>query len=198
MPMSRSFRRLPGGLVALLFALAPAFGVAALNRLAIQIDGDAYESPQFGYVVEWTDAWGALDRHVVSNEDEMDQMMLTNNHGRVWVTGYPDDIDPDDALETTIELHTGAAGEVETIADDADAGIPSVELTADRDHLLVEVQALDDSTVVVTLLAREEDYEDALAAAREGITLNGTPVLSGEEAGEPEPTEEPTEEPEPT
>jgi hypothetical protein len=187
-----------GGSVALLLAFAPAFGVAALNRLAIQIDGDAYESPQFGYVVEWTDAWGALDRHVVSDEDGMDQMLLTNNHGRVWVTGYPGDGDPDDALETAIERHTGTANEVEMIADDADAGIPSVELTADRDHLLIEVQALDDATVVVTLLAREEDYEDALAAARDGITLNGAPVLSGEQASEPEPTEEPTEEPEPT
>jgi hypothetical protein len=204
--MSRPSRFLPAAVGVFLLAIAPVAG-AATPRLALQIDGTTYESPQFGYVVTWDDQWGALDRHVISEDDEFDQMQLTNNDGRLWVTGYPDDVDPDAAMARTVERFAGTADDVLVLDASDQDGIVTQDLIIGRDRLLVDAQAVDDVTVVVALFARESRYEDALEAARSGITINGGTVLSGEPlpatsrpapTEEPDPTAEATDEPEPT
>ncbi len=199
--MRLRFHGLAVGSLALLLAMAPLLSLAGILPAAAagQSGGGAYESPQFGYVVEWNDGWAERERETTSDEGGMDSMVLSNNEGRVEVTGQADDLTADEFLDEMVTLITGDAGDVDIVSEDRDGDVPTVELATDRDRLLLEAQTVDGAVVVVTLRAREADYDSALAAAQDGITLNGTPVLSGEAAtpvGEPvDPTEEPAEDP---
>ncbi len=196
--MRSRFHAMAVGAVALLLALAPLSSPAGLALAAGQADGGSYESPQFGYVVEWNDDWAERERDTASDEGGLDSMVVSNNDGRVQVAGRADNLDADEFLDEIVTLVTGDADEVEVVAEDRNGDVPNVELTTGRDHLLLESHLVDGAVVVVALRAREADYEAALATAQEGITLNGTAVLSGEAAapeGDPaDPTEEPTEE----
>lgn len=190
-----------GGALALLLAMMSIIGPAgAQESRGWQAGGDRYESPQFGYVVAWNEDWAERERETTSERGESDSMVLSNNDGRVQVTGQADDLTAEEFLDEMVALLTVSADDVEIVSDDRDGDVPSVEVTTDRDHLLLEAQTVENAVVVIALRAREEEYDAALAAAQDGITLNGTPVLSGEAAapvGEPaeEPAEEPTEEP---
>ncbi len=188
-----------GGLIALMLAILPTLG-SAQESPGWQFEGNSYESPQFGYLVEWNEEWAALERDATSDQGGLDEMTLSNNDGRVRFAGQGNELTASEFLDETIELFTQSADSVEIIAEDREGEIPSVELTADLDHILLEVQTFEDAVVVVSLVAREIDYETALTTAQGGITLNGSPVLSGEAAGpteapEADPTEEATEEP---
>ncbi len=201
--MRSRFHGMAVGAIALLLAMAPLSSLAGLPLAAGQADSGSYESPQFGYVVEWNDDWAERERETASDEGGLDSMVISNNDGRVQVAGRADDLDADEFLDEIATLVTGDADdvevEVEVVAEDRDGDVPTVELTTDRDHLLLEAHTVDGAVVVVALRAREADYEAALADAQAGITLNGMPVLSGEAAapeGNPvDPTEEPTGEP---
>ncbi len=201
MSMRSRFNGMAIGSIALLLAMAPLVGPAGstLAAAAGQAEGGSYQSPQFGYVVEWNDAWSERERETASEEGGPDSMVLSNNDGRVEVTGQADDLTADEFLDEMVTLITGDAEDVEIVSEDRDGDVPIIELATSRNRLLLEAHTVDEAVVVVTLRAREEDYDTALAAAQEDITLNGTPVLSGEAAapiGEPvDPTEEPAEDP---
>ena len=194
-----------GGLVALILAIVPILGSAGLTSAATpgirawQFDGNSYVSPQFDYVIEWDDAWAARERDAVSDRGGADEMTLSNNDGLVRVTGQSDDISADEALDGAIE-DVGGVTEPEIVVDDRDADVPSVELTAGRQRYLMEAHEVEGAVVVISLRARDTDFDVALSAAEEGITINGTGIFSGEPAGPNpapavEPTEQPTEEP---
>ncbi|HYI23779.1 MAG TPA: hypothetical protein VD767_00080 [Thermomicrobiales bacterium] len=209
---SRMSARFLGGLIALLLAVVPIAGTTTMLLRTVQIDDSSYQSPQFGYVVTWDDQWAGLDRHVVTAAGERDEMMLSNNDGRLWVIGYPADVEKSEALLTTMDHFTATASEVVITAMDNAAALPYAEMTADRDHLLIEVQPVEDATVAIVLMAREDDFDSALQAAQEGVFLNNGAILvhepvpavaegleaTEEPTEEPRETEEPTEEPAPT
>ncbi|MDQ3655058.1 MAG: hypothetical protein M3457_08265 [Chloroflexota bacterium] len=190
-----------GGLLALLVGLMPLLGSAGTLSAtgAGQAEGGDYESPQFGYAVAWNEEWAERERETTSERDGADAMVLSNNDGRVQVVGRADDIAAGEFLDEMVSLLTGDADDVEIVSEDRAGDVPTVELTTGHDHLLLEAQTVDGAVVVVALRAREADYDAALAAAQDGITLNDTPVFSGEAAApgaDPgEPAEEPTEEP---
>lgn len=203
--MRPRFDGITGGLLALLVAMMPLLGSAGIlsATAAGQAEGGDYESPQFGYVVEWNEQWAERERETTSDAGGVDSMVLSNNDGRVQIAGQVDEAAADEFLDEMISLVTAGTDEFEIINDDRDGDVPTVELSTGRDHLLLEAQTVDGAVVVVALRAREADYGAALAAAQDGITLNGTPVLSGEVAtpaanpSEPtgQPADEPTEEP---
>ena len=202
MMSSRIPARFLGGLVALLIAVVPIAGGTTTLLRSLQIDGSRYESPQFGYVVGWDQQWAGLDRHVVSLKGDRDEMMLSNNEGRLWVIGYPADVNKSEALTTTLDRFTGSASEVVITGMDNTADLPYADLTADRDHVQIEVQPVEDATVAIVLVAREEDFNGALMAAQAGVFLNDGAILMQEPVpavpSRATPTEEPTEEPEAT
>lgn len=182
--------------LALLIATLPMLGLAAPGMHAWQAGPGAYESPQFGYVVEWGEQWAERERETISDVGGADSMVLSNNEGRVQVVGQADDVSVDEALDEMIAMFGDAA---EVVSDNRDGDVPSVELATDRERMLLEGQTVDGAVVVVTLRARDDDYETALTAAQDGITLNGTAVLTGEPAQPTGEAQEPTEEPvEPT
>ena len=183
-----------GVLIALLLAVSP-LPAAAQETRGWQSGGDAYESPQFGYVVEWNDDWAERERDRTSDQDGADAMVLSNNEGRVEVAGQVNDLAADVFLDEMVALLSTEDESTEVVSEDLAGDVPTVELTTDLDHLLLEAQRVDGAVVVVSLQAREADYDAALAAAQHGITLNGTPVLSGEGAAPGVEREDPTEEP---
>lgn len=71
---------------------------------------------------------------------------------------------------------------VEPIADNASAAVPSREFLTGQNHALVEIHEVDGAMVAVSLFARQRTWDDALALAQTGITLNGTAIFSGEPA----------------
>ncbi len=183
--MFRPLHRLLGGLLIVLIALLPVLGLHAA-----QIDGRTYESPQFGYLVEWDERWAALDRHVISDDGVMDRMMLSNNDGRVWVTGYPASVDAADAVQEAFSQNTSRASEIEINQMLTDGDLSLAEFRADHDRFRIEAWPHGDATVVVMLMARVERFETALSAAREGLAIDEAAVLTGQppfaETGRPD------------
>lgn len=193
--MRPRFHGLAAGLIALLLAVSP-LPVTAQDIESRQSGGDTYESPRFGYVVQWDGQWAERDRDRTTGQDGSDAMVLSNNDGRVEVVGQAGDLTADEFLDEVMALLSDGDETVEVVRESRDGDVPAVELTTDRGHLLLEAQTVDDAVVVVSLRARDVDFSTALAAAQGGITLNGTPVLSGEVAApNAEPAEEPTDEP---
>ena len=199
------FHGLLGGAIALILAFMPTVGSTGSLPAGVpaapawQTGNNTYQSPQFGYLVEWNDDWAARERAETSDEGGLDVMILSNNDGQIRVAGQEAGSSTDEVLDDTITLLAGNAEAVELVADERDGDVPSVEVTADRDRFVVEAHTLDDVVVVVSLRAREEDYATALTAAQTGVTLNSVPMLVGEAAGPTErvpeeATEEPTEE----
>jgi len=184
-----------GGVLAVLLAIVPLLGTAAGR--AAQIDGATYTSPQYGYVVEWDAQWGANPRNVTSEEGGQDDILLTNNDGRIRIVGQGGGVAAEAFLEEIAATFTRDDAAISTI-DTNDQGVVTAEVTTARNHVLLEAHTLGDAVVVVALSAREADYPTALAAAQTGVTLNGTPILTGEAAGNAgagNPTEEATETP---
>ena len=183
----------PVFIVALMIAILPvAAGLAARSATAQDdgaglIDATSYESPQFGYALTWDESWTARERDVTSNEGGFDTITIRHDTGSVRVSGRADDYPAIEFLNDTVDLIEANADVSETVRESLDGEVPFVELTADRDHLIVEAYTLPDSDAVVVLMlrAQERDFEAALAAARESVTLDGTPVLQGGDGGSP-------------
>ena len=195
--MRPRFDGITRGLLALLVAMMPLLGLAGIlsATAAAQAVGGNYESPQFGYVVEWNEQWAERERETTSDANGLDSMVLSNNDGRVQVAGQVNEATADEFLNEMISLLTAGTDEFEFINDERDGDVPTVELSTGRDHLLLEAQTVDGAVVVVALRAREADYDAALTAAQDGITLNGTPLLSGDVATPAADPTDPTEEP---
>ncbi len=183
----------PVFIVALMIAMLPLVAGFAGRSATAQdegaglIDAMSYESPQFGYALSWDESWSARERDVTSNDGGFDTITLRHDTGTVRVSGRADDYPAIEFLNDTVDLIAANADASETVREDLDGEIPFVELTADRDRLFVEAYTLPDSgaVAVLTLRAREGDFETALTAARESVTLDDVPVLQGGEAGPP-------------
>jgi hypothetical protein len=198
------FHGLLGGAIALILAFMPTVGSTGSLPAGVpaapawQTGNNTYQSPQFGYLVEWNDDWAARERAETSDEGGLDVMILSNNDGLIQVAGQDDGTSAASFLADVLEQTIGNADTVEYIGS-TEGDIPSVEFIFDLHHIKLEAQTIDNAVVVVSLLAREDDYESALSAAQDGVTLNGTPLLTGEAAGPTqqvpeESTDEPTEE----
>ena len=158
-----------------------------VNAAGRQVDGSSYESPQFGYVVEWGDDWAARERDSSSIDGESDTLILSTNAGRLQVIGQPGEAD-DDLLLETVERVTEGASEVTIAANDPDAAVPVSIVTADNITYQVELHDLEGTTVLTVLSARVPRFDEALQLAQT-VTLNGTSLFTGEPAavGDPIP-----------
>src|SRR5690606_32127396 len=90
--MRRRFHQLPGVLVAIAMLVAmlptPAASIAASPpELGRQVDGASYQSPQFGYAVDWSSDWAARERDSHSEPGGADRLVLSNNDGLVQIIG---------------------------------------------------------------------------------------------------------------
>ena len=188
----------PGLLLALVLAVLPVIGGAP--RAAAQdddglVDASSYESPQFGYTVTWGNDWTVRARDVTSNPGGLDTLTL-RGAGTLLIAGQADDVSAAEVVEERIALESGNPEDV--VDEYLDAEVPGAELLVGRTRILIEAYTLEEhgAVVVAVLSARENRFDDALAAAQEGVRVNDSPVLTGEPLGGAAPieTEEATEE----
>jgi len=182
----RGFTR-PGVIIALIVAMLPSLAsgpVAAQGDSSGLVDGTSYESPQFGYTLSWDDSWAARQRDITSNQGGFDTITIRHDTGTLRVSGRADDEPAIDFLNDTVDLIARNADASAIVSENLEGEIPSIEFTADRDHLIVEAYSLPDSgaVVVLTLRAQESEFATSLAAARANIALNDEPILRDEDA----------------
>jgi hypothetical protein len=170
------------GMIALVLV---GFLPGVVNATGRQIDGDRYESPQFGYVVEWGGDWAARERDSSSVEGVSDTLILSTNAGRLQVIGQQSDATAADLLLETVERVTEGASEVTIGANDPEADVPISMVTADNIAYQIELHDLNGTKVMTILSARTSRFDEAIQLAPT-VTLNGTALFTGEpaEAGE--------------
>lgn len=216
------------GAVLVLLALAGPIGNP--GRVGAQGEEDgltsetSYESPQFGYSLEWDEAW-TVESVLSVEAATLDTLLLASEDASLAVVGSGDRASPADALEMFVTGREETAADLEVIDQDPEADIPSATLaytasgaTGGGDGPVreyVEVRALDqpDSALTIAFQAPEEGFDTALADAQAAVTFDGEPVFvnvaqdQSEETPEadtdPETPEadadpEPTAEPDPT
>jgi hypothetical protein len=166
------------GMIALVLV---GFLPGVVNATSHQVDGDRYESPQFGYVVEWGADWAPRERDSSSTEGESDTLVLSTNAGRLQIIGQETNVSAADLLLETVERVTEGASEVTIGANDPEAVVPVSMVTADNIVYQIELHDLDGTAVMTILSARTSRFEDAIQLA-ETVTLNGTAIFTGEPA----------------
>lgn len=159
--------------VLVLGPLAMAAAAVAMPWQARAQGSSSYESPTFGYVVQWEPSWAARDRETVS-KDDVDTLVLTNNDGRIDIVGQQGD-SAADAVAATVDRFSQSP---EIVNEDSSSETPTTEFTSGRYHYLVQGYTVGDVVIVVSLRARDTTFDDALAAARDGVTIGSVPVLS--------------------
>jgi hypothetical protein len=190
-----------GVVIALMLAVIPLWGVpgAAAAQNGLQ-DGDAYESPQFGYTVEWGDDWDVRARDVISNRGGYDTLTLRGEIGTLWIQGQGSKVTAVEAVQKRIQIE---GKDSDVVAQDLDGDVPMAQMVVGRNKILIEGYTLDtnEAVVIIVLSARERDFDEALASVQEQVLFNNGPILTGQDVIEgngDDVVEAPTEEAEPT
>jgi len=173
-----------GLIIALMMTFLPVLGAPAAATAQKGLQGDvAYESPQFGYTLEWGSDWSVRGRDVISNRGGYDTITLRGQGGILWIQGQGADVNAADAVEKRIEIE-GSSDDV--VSEDLDGDVPTVEMVTGRSRILIEGHTLETNkaVVLVVLSAREKDFDAALDSVREQVLFNGGPILTGQEATE--------------
>lgn len=154
-----------------------------LEDIGVVEDG-LYESPNYGYEVEWTDDW-TVDAENSASEATYDFVQFIGEDGYVLsITGQeleradsiPDYVDR--LLDTEEEEYN-----TDILLDDADeeeGGYLGVYETEDGVELVVySATWMHDDGLIVTviLIAPPDEFEDALDAAQGAFSVDGEPVL---------------------
>lgn len=164
------------------------------------IDDQSYESPQFGYTLEWSRDWAVdvyYDPPVISDEDiEQDIVYL------LW-TGGPDEeayailggqtanrggpdgdveewLDPD-FIEATWEPHLDVEALLDDTTRDAGAVLYSVVDSEDPGGFVFytiyqSIELEDGTTLYLTFSAGEDVVEDAYASWASDLEVDGAPI----------------------
>jgi hypothetical protein len=168
------------------------------------LDDTEYESPQFGYAVEWSTDWDLdlyyddLDNDtqpVMSNtEDRFDTIYLAwqgEANAPVWIVvtgqeanrGTPDDEIEEWTDEDWIEDQWASGIEVEVLLDDAGRDSASVLYSlvdTDNDdaqfYTMYVAVYLDDYTLYLSFTAQEDYLEDGYEAL-EDVEIDGDPLF---------------------
>jgi hypothetical protein len=184
--------------------IAVGAGASAENGL---LDDYEYESPTYGYTVEWDDPWAATEQDAES-EDGIDSLFLNTRDSQVMVLSLPTDYNEEELVELFSEGLADDGDEVE-ILEQGEAGgnaYAIAELTLESGGTMiayyeaeeiVEPDGREPAIVVVTgLLADEADFDESLESANETIELEGDPLFRtlGAETDEDEDADEDAEE----
>jgi hypothetical protein len=163
-----------------------------------------YESPQYGYAVEWQDSWDVFS--VMSVPDgNFDTLALTDGASVISFVSTGDRASAAAQIELTVDNLEQSEPDLEVIALDLEGEVPSAtfEFTAPGPadgvdtlvRLYVEASPLPFPQTVLSVMLRAavEDFDAEMAAAQATITLDGAPPFSGQAAPEdegPSPTPE--------
>jgi hypothetical protein len=200
--MHRLFRSLAVLVTAfLLFAglrVQPTMAQAQDNGLT---GANSYESPTYGYTVEWQDPWYALDDQTAVADTGDTLALFSDDFGaRVDVYSFATNgRTPQDFAAAYLDFLKENNDNVEVQTDSSDsetapAYLVSYDLDASNtidDYF--EVQQVDDALILVEVRGAQNMGLILAAAVSVDVTLNGDPLLASFAATD-EPTSEPTEE----
>jgi hypothetical protein len=154
-----------------------------LEDIGVVEDG-LYESPNYGYEVEWTDDW-TVDAENSASEDTYDFVQFISEDGyALSITGQ--ELDRGDSIPDYVDrLLDNEEDEYNTDivldeADEEEGGYLGVYETEDGVELVVYSATWmhdDDLIVTVILIAPPDEFEDALDAAQDAFSVDGEPVL---------------------
>ena len=145
-----------------------------------------YESPQFGYAVEWEETWEAQEEGTESSE-EGGYDLLTLSSGPAVFQIYAAEAGgatAEEEVERLIESYGDDYDDFETIDkggdDELAAAIVDYDLEGTLVRDLTEVRLVDDGDTLLTVVvfAPVDDFEDAVDDAQESITLDRDPPFS--------------------
>ncbi len=167
---------------------------------------NSYESPTYGYVIEWEDPWYALeDQTTVSDTGDTLALFSDDFGARVDVYSFavngrtPQDFAAS-YLDFLKENHDNVVVQTDSSdSKDAPAYLVSYDLDADTtidDYF--EVQQVDDALILTEVRGAQNMGLILAAAVSVDVTLNGDSLLASFASTDeptPEPTEEATEEP---
>ena len=205
--MHRLFRSLAVLVTAfLLFAglrVQPTMAQAQDNGIT---GANSYESPTYGYTVEWQDSWRALeDQTAVSDTGDTLALFSDDFGARVDVYSFATNgRTPQDFAAAYLDFLTENNDNVEVQTDSSDSETaPAYLISYDLDASntiddYFEVQQVDDALILVEVRGAQNMGLILAAAVSVDVTLNGDPLLASfatTEEPTPEPTEEATEEP---
>ncbi len=171
-------------IVVLLFLLPMLPGSTA----AAQGTDGTWASPSFGFELAWSDDWAINESLNMSIPGTFDLVTLFHSDGAfVMVSALPGTID---SLAELME----PADTATIVEDNRDAAVPSVLSDDAGSRTLSEGYVIEDVAINVLISAPTTVFDDALASAQDGITINSAPVLSGQplQEGVTDLTETPT------
>jgi hypothetical protein len=154
-----------------------------LEDIGVVEDG-LYESPNYGYEVEWTDDW-TVDAENSASEDTYDFVQFISEDGyALSITGQ--ELERNDSIPDYVDRLLGNEEEeynTDILLDESDeeeGGYLGVYETEDGVELAVYSATWmhdDDLIVTVILIAPPDEFEDALDAAQDAFSVDGEPVL---------------------
>lgn len=180
-------------IVITLAGLSPAWLGTAFAQ---DTDLNTWENSAYSITIGWTDDWAVDADEVSSVAPGGDLLELTSADATLTLRAIAPDLSPSDQLAQELEGIAFLNGSEPEITEDSDT-VATAEWRSDTLSRLVSVIAPDDADglLVVTLIATDDLYDDAVTNAADNVTVNDQPLLT---TSQDEPTEEATEEPEET
>jgi hypothetical protein len=166
-------------LLALLLGLAlpaarQAAGAQGENGL---VGENAYESPSFGYEVEWSEDWSA-DPERVTTGDAGDQLLLDNENGFIFIVGVAIEVAPVQAIEAALDGRDPAP---EIVDSDESDDLAWTQLSYELDDTplteYIEARPIDGGVLIISLTAPDDDYAEVALLALDGVTIDGDPLF---------------------
>ncbi len=144
-----------------------------------------YESPEFGFAVEWSDSW-ALDEGRSDAEEGSDQVWLTTDDAELHISASTVDVTPEEVIAFLIDDRSDAYDEVEVLDESADGefarAVLAYEVDGDEFREYAEVRAAEEGEGIriVRFVAPDDAFDDAFARVQADITLDGDPPFVAE------------------
>ena len=161
-------------------------GAAADNGL---IDDSTYESPSYGYEVEWGRGWEAQSSETVS-ERGFDQLALVTTGGNLVVAALTTEYTTEEVVEAYVDGLSEGLDDLEILDQGEEDGVAYAMIGGEADSdgpvvTYVEVRELEEaergSPAILTmsaLMSTEDAFEDNLASAVEDIELDGDAIFA--------------------
>ena len=170
MQLSRHIVWLHVGIVALiLLALVP-----AQSARAAQAEVNSYDSG-LGYTITWSDEWSYDETFSIRSEGVLDLITLWNSSSDfLMISGVVGTADPASLL---------VPGEGDAvISSELEGEVPRLVTESDGFRSIAEGYALSDAGVAITvsLTATVANYDATLAQVQGDVTINSSPVLTGQ------------------
>ncbi|MCC6705334.1 MAG: hypothetical protein IT334_10690 [Thermomicrobiales bacterium] len=200
--MQRIFR-MTGALVAALMVLFAAGPVLAAAQAGVT-SATTYESPLYGYEVEWTDDWSVVDGFTNSLETS-DQLRIVHDELGIWVDIWG--FDTNRSAESMMTAYEGLLNDSSTYSNveatpmesslpEAGVVIFNYEFGDDGTPLeeLTEFRPIDGAFIVTSVKSAPDRSLIAAGLVGTMITIDGDPIFPavfGEDTGDDDPAPTP-------